>query len=454
MMPIAKVTRPLLSGTVPRRRLFSLLDRGREGAIVWVDGPPGCGKTTLVSGYLEARKLPCLWYDLDRGDADPATFFLHLAAAVRMAAPRIRRSMPSLTPENLPDVPSFSRRYFQELFTRLPANAVLVLDNFHRVPDGSPFHDVIREGLSRLPPGTSAIVISRSKIPPALAGLRAVRPLRFLHWNDLRLTLEEAGAIIRKRGGKSPAPAAVQQLQKSADGWAAGLVLLLARTPAEETGTHSLRHEAPYEIFEYFGEEIFRRQSPGIRNFLMRSAFLPAMTGDATSRLTGREGAGEVLSWLHRNNYFTEKHPALEPVYRYHGLFRKFLLERAREAYPPEEMSRLYREAAGILAESGQADEAAALFHASGDLEGLRGLIQAEAVNLLRQGRGHTLQGWLESIPAGEREADPWLLYWMGSCRFPRARNCSSRCCTGYWTGWYRRAAGAARLPRGGRTGR
>jgi len=419
-IPIAKVTRPLLSWMVPRSRLFSLLGKGGGGAIVWVDGPPGCGKTTRVSGYIEARKLPCLWYDLDEGDADPATFFHYLGAAIRKAAPRIRRPMPTFSPEHLPDVHSFSRRYFEELFARLPPKAVVVLDNFHRVPDGSLSHDVIREGLSRLPPGTSAIVTSRSKPPPALAGLRAARPFRSVHWSDLRLTLEETRAIVRKRSGKSPAPAVVQQLQKSADGWVTGLVLLLAGTPAEKTGPHSLKHEAPYEIFEYFGEEIFKRQSPQNRNFLMRSAFLPAMTGDSTRRLTGRERSEEVLSWLYRNNYFTEKHPGADPVYRFHGLFRKFLLERAREAYPPEEMSRLYREAAGILSESGQVENAAALLQASGDREGLRRLILAEARDLLRQGRAQTLLEWLGAIPAGERDADPWLLYWMGSSLFPQ----------------------------------
>ena len=417
---IAKVTRPLLSGAVPRTRLYSQLDKGRGGVIFWVDGPPGCGKTTLVSGYLEASKLPCLWYDVDGRDADPATFFHYLGAAIRKAAPRIRRAMPPLSPENLKDIPSFSRRYFDELFARLPRKAILVLDNFHGIPDGSPFHDVIREGLSRLPPGVTAIVISRSKPPPALAGLRAARPLQTLHWGDLRLTLEETRAIVRKRSGKSPAPVVVQQLQKRADGWATGLILLLERTPAEETGSHSLRREAPHEIFEYFGEEIFKRQSPENRNFLMRSALLPTMTGYTTHRLTGREGAAKVLSFLHRNNYFTEMYPAAEPVYRYHALFREFLLERARQTYSPEEMFRLHREAAGILSESGQVEDAAELLQASGDREELRRLILAEAGDLLRQGRAQTLLGWLQSIPAGERDADPWLLYWKGSSLFPQ----------------------------------
>jgi len=140
----------LLSGVVPRTRLYSQLDKGRGGVTFWVDGPPGCGKTTLVSGYLEASKLPCLWYDVDGRDADPATFSTisgppsgrpcrESAGRCRPFRRRISRTFPP------------SPRYFDELFARLPRKAILVLDNFHGIPDGSPFHDVIREGLSRLP---------------------------------------------------------------------------------------------------------------------------------------------------------------------------------------------------------------------------------------------------------------------------------------------------------------
>ncbi|MBP2685422.1 MAG: malT [Deltaproteobacteria bacterium] len=144
------------------------------------------------------------------------------------------------------------------------------------------------------------------------------------------------------------------------------------------------------------------------------------MTGDTTRRLTGREGSEKVLSFLHRNNYFTEMYPGAEPIYRYHALFRKFLLERARQAYPPEEVSRLCREAAGILSESGQVEDALTLLQTSGDREALQRLILAEAGDLLRQGRAQTLLTWLMSIPADEQDANPWLLYWMGSSHFPQ----------------------------------
>jgi len=44
-------------------------------------------QTTLVASWLESRKLPSLWYRLDEGDADLATFFYYLGLAAKKAAP-------------------------------------------------------------------------------------------------------------------------------------------------------------------------------------------------------------------------------------------------------------------------------------------------------------------------------------------------------------------------------
>ena len=77
--PFAKITRPVRGGNLPRTRLFRLIDqRGKRVPLLWICGPPGCGKTTLVSTYIEARKIPALWYRIDEGDDDPASFFYYL----------------------------------------------------------------------------------------------------------------------------------------------------------------------------------------------------------------------------------------------------------------------------------------------------------------------------------------------------------------------------------------
>jgi len=98
IVSLAKTTRPSLTGILPRDRLFKALDAARKKSVIWLTGPPGCGKTTLAASYLEQNKLPSLWYQIDEGDADVASFFYYLG----LAAGELRRKpalrLPQLTP--------------------------------------------------------------------------------------------------------------------------------------------------------------------------------------------------------------------------------------------------------------------------------------------------------------------------------------------------------------------
>ncbi len=80
---IAKITRPRIRGVFPRDRLFGLLDETRKYPVTWISAPAGSGKTTLIATYLEDKKIPCLWYQVDEGDADIATFFSFLGIAAK-----------------------------------------------------------------------------------------------------------------------------------------------------------------------------------------------------------------------------------------------------------------------------------------------------------------------------------------------------------------------------------
>ena len=126
---IAKITHPKTSGVFPRDRLFLALDECRESPVIWVSAPAGSGKTTLVASYLAERKLNSIWYRVDEGDGDIATFFYYMGLAAKKGAPHSRNQLPLLTSEYLLDVKTFTIRYFENLYNRIKTPSVIFFDN-------------------------------------------------------------------------------------------------------------------------------------------------------------------------------------------------------------------------------------------------------------------------------------------------------------------------------------
>lgn len=408
----AKLTRPQLAKVHPRGRLFGLLDRAIEASGVWIDAVPGSGKTTLAVSWLQARARPCLWYQVDAGDADLATFFHYLGQAVRHAAPRHKRPLPHLTPEYLGSLEIFTRHLFEEIFRRVPAGTVLVFDNVQDAGAQSALHDVLRVAFECVPSHVRMLCLSRAAPPAALARLRANGSIAVFERDAIRLTLEEAQAIASLRGTDDTAK--VTAIHERTLGWTAGLVLMLE---GEFGGGSALDASHPESLFGYFASEVLQRLDETARDVLTRGAILPKMRASDVQALTGNEQCERFLADLAQRNYFTYQLSPRERVYEYHRLFREFLLARLRQTLKPTQLRRLQSDAARLLDAAGLAEDAATLWSAAADWEALTPHILKHAGRLVAEGRSHVVEGWLAAMPAEQLRLEPWLQYWAGICR-------------------------------------
>lgn len=400
---------------VGRDRLFTLLDEERNNrSVVWIAGPPGAGKTTLVASYLEARKLPAIWYQVDSSDSDPATFFYYLGLAGRKAAGRKRLLLPLLTPEYLSNLPGFSRRFFRKLFASLPTNALLVLDNYQEVIPGSVFHTVIQDAIVELPHGMSLLVISHVDPPPQFARPLANNLIGRIDWEELRLTLGETKAIAASTGLRQPDEDTFLLLQDQTNGWAAGLVLMMERLKRSGVVNHISQSETMESVFNYFAGQIFDQAPMAMRTFLMRTAILPHMTVNMAIAISGSEQAKELMDYLYRRRLFIDRRTGDEISYQYHALFREFLLHRANNHFSKSELFVIKREAAYLVEENGGTEVAAKLFAEAEAWKELIRLIVKHAPALLAQGRNQILLGLIGLVPLELAKATPWLQYWQG----------------------------------------
>lgn len=415
---LTKTTRPTLASALAREQLFAVLDERQHASVLWVWGPPGSGKTTLVASYLESRELDSFWYQLDSGDSDVASFFYFMGLAVTRSRGKSDDSLPLYTSEYRRAQSAFSRHYFQSLYAPLELPFALVLDNYQEVSPQSAFHSAILDAVTELPPHGCIIVISRSEPPTSMVRLRANQALHMLGWNDLRLAREESDAIV-KLWGADIDEAGLGQIYEKTQGWPAGLILMLDQAAATGMTTALPDASAPQLIFDYLAGEVFQKFDQGTRQLLLTTAFLPEVTESMAIELTGDPQAGDIFARLYRGNYYVSmKSGPSGPVYAYHPLFHEFLLARAGESFPASKRQRLRRRSAALMETQGMVGDAVELLNQDQDWVESRRLVTQHAAQMLHHGRADTLESWIDEFPEATLEKDPWLQYWRAACRF------------------------------------
>ena len=418
MVTIAKITRPGSAGILARKRLFDLLDRGRESSVIFIVGPPGSGKTALASSYLDVRKIPCLWYKMDDGDADLASFFHYMGIAAKKLSPKRGKPLPVFTPEYIQATPVFSRRYFEELFARTGTPFTVVFDNYQDLPSDSGFHEMISRGLSDVPKGINVFFLSRKAPPLPFAHMYADNRICIYGWEEIKFTFEETKEFVRPKVPVTVTDKTIRYFHKKTDGWATGIVLMLERLK-ENVENQALDGLSSSNIFDYFACEIFQKMDGATQEFLLKTAFLQGMTARVAEQLSGIHRSEEILSWLSKDNSFIETDFQERGVYRYHPLFGEFLKSMANEFFKSAELINIKRNSALLLEESGNIEDAVHLLRDCGDTEQLTGIIQKWAPSLVKQGRYQTLHNWLNYLPGEVLSNNPWLRYWMGISRLP-----------------------------------
>lgn len=414
---INKISPPSLPRVVPLRKLFNRLDRRGHYGITWISGMAGSGKTTLVASYLAQKKYPCLWYTFDESDEDLASFFYYLGLAAKKGMPRRRVNLPLLTSEYLQNVNKFARRYFEELYSRLSRRFFLVFDDYQKISSSSPLHGILRDAISMIPSDIHVIVLSRRYPPSEFARILANSTMQRIGWTDLRLSLADSKRIAEIVSSRRLSGKVMEEIYSKTQGWAAGLILMAKGLPADDIAPQTLHSLTPDEIFSYFAGEIFGEMEEEVKDFLLKSSFLPRMTVSMAKSLTGCRDASGILNFAERNHLFMERYRPQELVYQFHPLFREFLLARAKETLSKEETERLQRRAAEILDTAGFHEDAVDLFAEAGEGMGLVQLIDRQARELIGQGRSRTLEQWIRKLPEDSFRKSPWMYYWLGVSR-------------------------------------
>ncbi len=416
---------PTPSDWVERPRLIVRLNHSlQRGPLTLVCATAGFGKSTLVSSWLdslaasERPPFPAAWLSLDEGDSELLVFLSYFTAAIRTVFPDACAETTALL--RAPDPPPQTALLValgNEL-ERLPARAVLVLDDYHTIR-GQEVHNFLSELLRHWPQRLHLAVISRSNPPWPLASLRAKGQVVEIRTRDLRFTPDETAAFLDKAAATPLNRATVALLDQQLEGWIAGLRLATLSLGAGANVASELAGltGAPIEIADYLTDEVVTGQPPAIVRFLLATSILDRFCAALGNHLLGGASAAapagdaqSCIQWLEGNNLFVTPLDNDRLWYRYHHLFQELLQRRLLDEAGPEQVADLHRRAAAWLAEQGLIEEALRHALAIDDLDLAARLMAAGLCDVLNREDRATLDRWLRLAPEEFIQGHPWLL--------------------------------------------
>lgn len=400
-----------------RPRLDQLLARLIDYPLTLLKADAGYGKTTAIASYLARSGLPYFWYSIGDGDVDPLVFLLHLIHAFRPAYPTVGdRALALLGEEGgavrlwAPAVDALAN----DLLDTLATETVLVLDDYCMVNHQPEVNAIAERLIESMPPCLHLVITSRSMPSlPGRARWRASGELLELGRADLAFTADEIVALFAHRSGKSLTPTAAQTLAAETEGWPIAIHLLSEGLEgAQARGLDELlrRMPGPSELlFNYLAEEVFFRQPREVQTFLTETSILRWLDPAVCNALRDRTDADEILRYLETHSLFVTR----EGAYRYHHLFRDFLLRRL-DAGSGDRRHALHAKAATYYRAHGDDEEAVYHLLAAGNHAAAAELLATIAQPMAHSGRHQALAAWLDQLPAGLLEAHPNLLLARG----------------------------------------
>jgi LuxR family maltose regulon positive regulatory protein len=428
---------------VTRPRLLERLDAGLYQAngftreLTLVSAPAGYGKTTLIAEWLNQwnkgerikdriqpfvsaqDKLASIilhppgatWLSLDDSDNDPVRFLGYFIAALRGVDEHLGEIALSALQSPQPPPPEIVLTTLVNDIASVSTPFILTLDDYHVIQSPS-IHRQLTFLLDHLPPQIHLVILTREDPLLPIARLRARGQVLEIRQDDLRFTAGETADFLKRVMGLSLSSHDLAELERCTEGWIAGLQLAALSMQGHQdlSGFIQAFTGSSRFILDYLVEEVFKQQSPEVKDFLLQTSILERLSGPLCNAVTGKTASQELLEVFEQSNLFIVPLDQSRRWYRYHHLFAELLRHRLRTSHPDREI-KLHQRASGWFEAEGLTGEAIQHALAAQEWRRAGALIQSISADFLKRGEVLTIIGWFQSLPEEVLLSDPRLCF-------------------------------------------
>lgn len=421
-----------------RARLIGRLSEGLNRRLTLVVAGPGFGKTVALADFAHSTVLPVAWLQIDPADGDLVRFVWHLVQAIGQVVPGglpgVQELLSSSAYYPLQNPEAVVATLVGDLVRQDIEGLVICVDDWHLVPAGSGTMGLMHRLVPYLPDHVHLYLAGRSRGDLPVERWQVAGWLDEVTLADLRFDAAEAETLFRQVYGVTLAGAAVQEAIRQTEGWAPGMYLLgrslrgMGTLPALPSGLPMAPGDAA-ALEAYLEAEVMAHLPADRQAFLQDTAVLDDPSASLCDRLRGASGAAAQLAALAADGLLTYRVDPARAVYRYHPLFREYLLRRLSRESGAGAAEGLHRRAADLLTADG--DRFGAMQHllAARDGEAAARLLE-EIGESARWGQSAaTVAQWLGHLPPGLVDTRPRLLLltaeidqWNGQLEVAAAR--------------------------------
>jgi len=399
-----------------RPRLVDFVHEHIDRKLLLISASAGYGKTSLLVDYAYDTDLPVCWLSLVESARDPRVFLEYLIAAINHHFPQFGDRSKALLRDSevLTDPTPFVGTLVNEIHETIPDYFVVAIDDYHLV-DGSHAVNLIVDTLVQHLPENCHVVISSRSIPRltprGLALLTARQEVAGLGVEDLRFSASEIQRLLEQNYGQSISAQEAEQLAEQSEGWITG-ILLTTHTMWKGLFKGIIRVQGSgSKVYDYLVNEVLNLQPAAIQRFLLSTSILEEMSPLLCDQVLGVSNSRETLRLLEEKNLFVSRlERGEERWYRYHPLFRDFLLTKLREEHPAR-VPELHATAARLLLEGGVPELAIEHYLQAGDRDSAIQCILDNAWETYDAGKLQTLAGWIDALPMEMVGSRPRLLW-------------------------------------------
>jgi LuxR family transcriptional regulator, maltose regulon positive regulatory protein len=404
----AKLSVPRLRpGSVSRAGLIGV-GRFSDCRVVAVTAPAGYGKSTLLAEWALAEDRRVAWVSLDRFDDDPTILLTLLASAYARVSPDNADLIADVSGVGVSPLARAAPRLASVLRTT-PVPFVLMLDDLHELQSPA-CHDVLSVVISGIPAGSQLVAASRSE-QPHLPRLRAAGDAWEITGSDLAMDAAGAEQIFAAAQVSLTHERAAAVTERT-EGWPVGLYLASVIAGDSDGQVLSISGDDRY-VTDYLYRESLMKLPKSVQRFLRRTAVLDQLCAPLCDAVLEESGGQQRLRSLEASSLFVIPLDRRRQWYRYHGLFREFLLGELRRV-EPDVIMKLHLRAADWYESSGSPAMAIEHLLNTAERDRCARLATKAILPTYQAGQISTVQRWLSEVGDSAVEEYPPLAVLAG----------------------------------------